>query len=167
MAYGVVVRHHFEAAHRVPVIGGKCRSLHGHSWGCEIEVRGPELASGMIVELGAFKAGLRSWIDENLDHATLLSANDPLVPVLAVDETKLYRFGAADPDPVEQLAVGLAWPTVESLAEVLRLVAAEVLNALPHAPAAKVVRVAVSETARNTGYWEDDGHEFAGRRSQD
>jgi 6-pyruvoyltetrahydropterin/6-carboxytetrahydropterin synthase len=157
LAHGAVIRHHFEAAHRVPVIGGKCLNLHGHSWWFEIDCRAPNMESGMVVEFGCFKDRIRSWVDDHLDHATLLNAGDPLIPALTNDGTKLYRFGAADAGPAEKLATDLEWPTSESVAHVLRLMATEALDCIEHAPDARIFRVAVMETASNAAYWEWDG----------
>ena len=156
MSNGVVVHHWFEAAHRVPIHGGRCVNLHGHSWRCAIDVRTPHADDGRVVEFGAFKSGVRSWIDQHLDHATLLGVDDPLVKVLSLDGTRLFRFGADDPSAAELLAGDLRWPTSESLAEVIAAMAAAVLDSTPHALGARIWRVSVHQTSRKTAYWTDD-----------
>jgi 6-pyruvoyltetrahydropterin/6-carboxytetrahydropterin synthase len=134
----VTVRHNFETAHRLPHLGGKCRNLHGHSWWAQISVTGPKGATGTVVEFGALKAMLRTWIDTHLDHGTMLGIGDPLLDALTADGTKLFRFGA------DTHTADLVWPTVENVAELLARVTAELL-----AGQATVARVRVSETHVN------------------
>ena len=79
----VSVAHTFEAAHRLPHLPGKCVSLHGHSWRVEVTVTAPRPdRNGIVVEFGAWKKALRSWIDQHLDHGTMLGADDPLIGAL-------------------------------------------------------------------------------------
>lgn len=140
MSHTVSVRHNFETAHRLPHLSGKCESLHGHSWWAEFTVTAPELAAGTVVEFGAFKRELRAWIDQHLDHGTMLGPGDPLLPVLRAENCKVYEVEG--------------WPTVENVAELLALVAADVLTDLVRAPGAHVSRVRVSETHVNAATWE-------------
>lgn len=150
MTCEVTVRHNFETAHRVPVLGGKCRNLHGHSWWCEITVSALEAPNGTVVQFGPFKAGVRAWIDTHLDHGTMLKSTDPLVQVLTAEGCKVFRFGAEDPSVAEQFATRLPWPTVESVAELLCGVANEILTSVEHAETAVVSQVKVQETHINT-----------------
>ncbi|RGD62051.1 6-carboxytetrahydropterin synthase [Kitasatospora xanthocidica] len=153
MSHAVTVRHNFETAHRLPHLAGKCENLHGHSWVVEVTVTAPVLAAGTVVEFGAFKRALRTWIDSFLDHGAMLGASDPLAPVLAGQGSKLFRFGADDPTEQEQHAAGLGWPSVEAVAELLGRVATEALHTLPRAAGAYVSHVGVSETAVNAASW--------------
>lgn len=69
--------HRFEAAHRL-VRGyvGNCAHLHGHSWEVRFIAEGENLSDqGMLRDFADFKP-IRKWIDENLDHATLICADD-------------------------------------------------------------------------------------------
>ncbi|MFJ2866857.1 6-pyruvoyl trahydropterin synthase family protein [Kitasatospora sp. NPDC087314] len=153
MSHAVTVRHDFQTAHRLPHLTGKCENLHGHSWVVEVTVTASELAAGTVVEFGAFKRALREWIDTFLDHGTMLGAADTLVPVLAGEGSKLFRFGAKDPAEQEQHAADLGWPSVEAVAELLGRVATEALHTLPRAAGAYVSHVGVSETAVNAASW--------------
>jgi 6-pyruvoyltetrahydropterin/6-carboxytetrahydropterin synthase len=70
----------FEAAHKLPKHDGKCARLHGHSWACDIEVRGPALhaggaEAGMVIDYGTISGILRPLVDGYLDHHYL---NDTL-----------------------------------------------------------------------------------------
>jgi 6-pyruvoyltetrahydropterin/6-carboxytetrahydropterin synthase len=150
------VRHNFETAHRLPHLAGKCTSLHGHSWWMEATVSAPALLDGTVVEFGALKGLIRSWIDTNLDHGAMLGADDPLADVLAEHKSKVFRFGAEDPDEAERFAEGLAYPTVEAVAELLARVVDDALDTLPSVTDAYVWQVSVSETHVNAAGWRND-----------
>jgi len=69
--------------HRLLNYDGKCRNLHGHNGKLEILLGGHHLDSrGMLVDFTDIKRLLKTWIDDHLDHAMLLSVDDPLLPVL-------------------------------------------------------------------------------------
>lgn len=149
--HAVTLRHNAETAHRLPHLGGKCTSLHGHSWQLQVTATFPALRRSIGAEFGAFKAGLRGWVDTHLDHGTMLGAGDPLMPVLSrFPDLKLYVFGrghraVAD----ERLAADLEWPTVENVAVLLHRVGERVLTGVDHAPGGWVSLVEVQETAVN------------------
>lgn len=147
----VAVRHNFETAHRLPHIGGKCRSLHGHSWWAEVTLAGPKRRDGTVIEFGQVKRHIRQWIDAQLDHGAMLGVGDPLVDALKADGSKLYRFGMPDHTstfPPERIASGLHWPTVENVAELLARVATNLAIAQP-AAGITVHAVRVTETHVN------------------
>lgn len=135
----VTVRHNFETAHRLPHLQGKCQSIHGHSWWANITVAAEDVADGLVVEFGPFKAGIRDWIDTNLDHGSMLGPDDPLVPVLRSQGCKVHEVPG--------------WPTVENVAEMIATHAADVLATLVRAPGAKVTHVRVTETHVNEATW--------------
>lgn len=142
MSQGVTVRHNFETAHRLPHLGrdSKCFNLHGHSWNVEITVVADELDEhGMVVEFGAFKKAVRSWVDTHLDHGAMLGSVDRLLPLLRTEGCKVYEM--------------LTWPTVEAVAEEIARVTRHLLEDVPHAPTARVLRVVVHETAVNSAMW--------------
>jgi 6-pyruvoyltetrahydropterin/6-carboxytetrahydropterin synthase len=150
--YGVRVRHNFETAHRLPHIGGKCASLHGHSWWVEVTVTANRLsADGMVVEFGAYKKSLREWIDHHLDHGMMIGAADPLRSVLVEHGTKLFVFGVAADGP--PFAKDLEWPTVEGVAVLLGRVAEHLLITAAAPAGTRVSHVAVRETHVNTAEW--------------
>lgn len=137
----VEVRLGFEAAHRLPAIGGKCVNLHGHSWTATITLDGrisPDSALLGDLDLGEAKAALRGWVDTHLDHACLLGVDDPLVKALDGEGCRVHLFGESDgytPD--------LPWPTTEAVAVLLHRMARAILA--PLSPAADVVRVRITE----------------------
>ncbi|SDY98626.1 6-pyruvoyltetrahydropterin/6-carboxytetrahydropterin synthase [Amycolatopsis xylanica] len=151
----VLVRHNFETAHRLPHLAGKCLNLHGHSWWMEATVSAPSLTAGTVVEFGDLKRRVRDWIDTHLDHGAMLGAADPLACLLLEHKSKVFRFGAGDPDPAERFAEDLAYPTVEAVAELLARVVGDALGSLDHAPGAFVSRVSVSETHVNAAEFKE------------
>lgn len=153
----VTVSHTFEAAHRLPFLGGKCTNLHGHSWGVQVTVAGYPDADGILLDFAALKRDLRAWVDSRLDHAVLLGAADPLAEVLPVHGCNVFVF---DPHqagslsaPTGGLLTGgrpLAWPTVENVAELLRRrVWLQLGLADVRATERYAVQVRVSETPTN------------------
>lgn len=153
-AYQITIEHSFETAHRLPHLGGKCISLHGHSWRVAVPVIAPSLSDDVtVVEFSALKAGIRQWIDTHLDHGTMLGVHDPLVDPLVAAGCKVFRFGIGPTATLEEaqaLATDLAWPTVEAVAVLLRRMSQIVLTALPCAAGARVGQVLVRETQLNT-----------------
>lgn len=139
MTHLVTVRHNFETAHRLPHLQGKCQSLHGHSWWASVTVSGPELADGILLEFGPFKKALRGWIDQHLDHGTMLGPDDPLRFALLAAECKV------------QIVPG--WPTVENVAGLLGGIAIGLLGNLTRAPDARITEVRVQETHVNEAAW--------------
>lgn len=110
MPHKITVEHSFESGHRLPHLGGKCVNLHGHSWSTAVTVSAPELSPEVtVVEFGALKVGLRRWIDEHLDHATMLGARDRLIEPLIAEGSRVFCFGVERPaDVAEQVRPGTA-----------------------------------------------------------
>lgn len=144
----ITLKHNFEAAHRLPHLGGKCANLHGHSWWVEVAVSAPVWSADYtVVEFGGFKAMMRDWIDTHLDHGAMLGVDDPLGEVLQAEKSKLYVFGVDT-----QIA---AWPTVEAVAALLAEKAAVWLTSAPGTPrGARISRVVVRETHVNAAEFE-------------
>jgi 6-pyruvoyltetrahydropterin/6-carboxytetrahydropterin synthase len=148
MTHAVTVRHNFETGHRLPHLGGKCQNLHGHSWWVTVRVEAPQLApDGTVVEFGHFKALLREWVDEHLDHGLMLGHADPLLEPLAA-AGKVFTFA-----PYDGLTLDLTWPTVENVAVLLARVASLLLSESVTALSAHVAEVRVSETHVNEASW--------------
>lgn len=152
MSTSVTIAHNFETGHRLPILPGKCQSLHGHSWWTHVTVTAPD-GPNTIVEFGLLKKHLREWIDANLDHGLMLGADDPLADLLTA-YGKVFVF---DPgEPRESLTYGLAWPTVENTARLIERVADRILHDITRAPGAYVSQVKVSETHVNSADWRAD-----------
>lgn len=135
----VTARIRWEAAHRLPQLPGKCRSLHGHSWQAWVTVSGAvdngEDGDGTVLDMSLIKDRVQTWVDANWDHATLLWIEDPLVERMAgVDGMRVFTFSG--------------YPTVENVADVLRDIAVDLIESR-HRPGVVVRRVVVAETENN------------------
>lgn len=77
--------------HRLLNYDGKCKNLHGHNGKVEILLGGETLDHrGMLIDFTDVKRLLRTWIDDNLDHQTLLHESDPLLPLLQEHGQPIY-----------------------------------------------------------------------------
>ena len=64
-------------AHRQWMHSGHCSKIHGHNWTIEIVFQCKSLDSnGFVVDFGELHY-LADWIDEHLDHATVVASDDP------------------------------------------------------------------------------------------
>ena len=69
--------------HRLLQYDGKCRHLHGHNGRAEIKLESAALDHrGMVIDFEDIKTGIKSWIDEQLDHRMILCKEDPVIPML-------------------------------------------------------------------------------------
>lgn len=135
------VTHHFDAAHRLPHLPGKCQSLHGHTWYVAARVRGEVGAGGLVVDFGLLKDRLRTFLDGAFDHGTLLGSADSLLKPLKAAGTKVFIFdGSRSP---------AQWPTVEAVAEVIGWHLTDVFVGTN----VRTVEVRVRETVSNTAIW--------------
>lgn len=76
-------------SHRQPFHEGRCSRLHGHSWAITLTFEAKELdGNGFVIDFGDLHF-LQDWIDENLDHSTVLKENDPLLN----ECEKLEKYG--------------------------------------------------------------------------
>lgn len=122
----------FDAAHRILGHPGKCAYLHGHTYHLEVTVTAARLdALGMVMDFDDLRALVRKIVLDRWDHATLLTAEDPLAPAIS-------SVQAEAPEKVVRLKNN---PT----AEVLTREAWEAISrALP--PGVRLLRVKVEET---------------------
>lgn len=66
--YKLIVKTHFDAAHRLPGYKGKCERIHGHTWHIEIEVGSKVLdEQGMVCDFFDIRKILEEAI-KPLDH---------------------------------------------------------------------------------------------------
>jgi 6-pyruvoyltetrahydropterin/6-carboxytetrahydropterin synthase len=96
----------FAYSHRLIDYKGKCKNLHGHNGRVELTLETQTLnGAAMVADFTDIAAALKSWIDSNLDHKTILCARDPLL-------NKLKEAG--------QVCFETAGnPTAETLAELI------------------------------------------------
>lgn len=124
----------FDASHRL-VLGyqGKCAHVHGHTWKVRFEIKAIKLDSfGFVRDYGDFKI-MKNWIDENLDHATLVSMHDEtLLDFLMKEKQRNFVFAEN--------------PTSEYVAKMLYEIA--------HSLGLPVSAVEVDETCTSTARYE-------------
>lgn len=90
--YKIVRRFSFDAAHRLVNHTGKCRHLHGHTYGVEVHaIPRPKIegltsnldSMGMVIDFAVIKERVGTFIDNCLDHNTILSKADiGLIPLV-------------------------------------------------------------------------------------
>ncbi|MFZ5632224.1 MAG: 6-carboxytetrahydropterin synthase QueD [Bacillota bacterium] len=69
--FELTVKRRFAAAHKLEGYGGKCASLHGHTWTVEVRVKGERLDEcGMLVDFIILK-DIIDGIIRQLDHTYL------------------------------------------------------------------------------------------------
>ena len=89
--YKIVKQIHFSYAHRLMEHPGKCACLHGHNGAVEVEISGTELDRlGMLIDFAQVKTMINKWIDEHLDHRTILKRDDPLAEILKKAGEKIF-----------------------------------------------------------------------------
>ena len=67
----------FDAAHRLINHESKCKMLHGHRYVIELTFSAEKLDHvGRIIDFGTVREIFGSWIEENLDHNTILNIKD-------------------------------------------------------------------------------------------
>lgn len=120
----------FDAGHRVPLHESKCKSLHGHRYVVEITCQAEELTrEGFVVDFGVVKQKVGRWIDDNLDHTTILQLHDPLEAALRTENIRLGLrpvFLMDGPPTAENLAM-LLFTTASALLVSDRLRVVEVV----------------------------------------
>ena len=96
----------FAYSHRLLDYKGKCKNLHGHNGRVELILETETLnGAAMAADFTEFGGTLRSWVDLNLDHKTILCARDPLL-------SKLKEAGQSCFETAGN-------PTAETLAELI------------------------------------------------
>ena len=119
----------FDAAHRVPLHESKCRNLHGHRYTLEVRCEGPLDFAGRVIDFGLVKALVGGWVDEHLDHTTIL---DVTADAALADWLDAQGWGK----PVYRVAFS---PTAENLADHILAAASRILA--PHGIRVRSVRL--------------------------
>jgi len=92
--------------HRLFHHTGKCAHLHGHNGIVKIDLQNSQLnPQGMVTDFVDIKNSIGAWIENTLDHRTILEDGDPLADVLRKHGESVLLL------PVE--------PTAENLAKLI------------------------------------------------
>ena len=131
-------------SHRQPRHPGRCSRIHGHSWTITITFAGDELdENGFIVDFGELHY-LSDWIDENLDHATVLASDDPRLDELqALAASGLLKIHLVDSASCEGIA--------RHLFDVFSAMVSENTEGRVH-----IVSVELHEDSRNSALYRPD-----------
>jgi 6-pyruvoyltetrahydropterin/6-carboxytetrahydropterin synthase len=129
MIYSVSKEFTFEAAHRLlEDYTGKCTNNHGHSWVIKLYIETSQLNNkGMVIDFQEMKE-LKNWIDDQLDHTTILWEKDPMCNYIKESGQRLY--------------ITKGNPTSEKIGEIIFQKASEMFNS----KTIKVVCIEVAET---------------------
>ena len=96
----------FAYSHRLIDYEGKCKNLHGHNGRVELILETKTLnGAAMVADFAEFGGALKSWVDLNLDHKTILCARDPLLNKLKEASQSCFETAGN--------------PTAEALAELI------------------------------------------------
>jgi 6-pyruvoyltetrahydropterin/6-carboxytetrahydropterin synthase len=141
----------WDAAHRVLRHESKCATLHGHHYVALVTIHATHLDDrGRVVDFGVVKEKLGAWVDENLDHTTIVNERD----------LELLHFCQQDAMNGKRAPYVIAGePTAENIATMLYDRAAMLLESGD----LHVVKVEVFETPNcsATAWWGDRAQEYA------
>ena len=105
------VKQSFSAAHRLTKHSGLCRNFHGHTWQFVCSFSGtPCLGTGMITDFSKVKAMIETQVRRHLDHASILSKQDPLVHFIHNMSLKMIQI---DGEPTCENLVQWIWKKIE------------------------------------------------------
>lgn len=100
----------FDAAHRVTRHGSKCANLHGHRYAVDVTIGAEQLDdAGFVLDYGIVKQVVGGWIDQALDHGTILCERDgKLIELCRVQGWKLFVLDDDREPTAEHLAALIA-----------------------------------------------------------
>ena len=98
--YQIRIEFTFDSGHRLLDYNGKCAYPHGHTYRAEVFLESQTLDRlGLVYDFTGLKERIKSWVDENWDHAFLVNSRDSeLISGFAdVDLVRLYTFQDQNP----------------------------------------------------------------------
>ncbi len=148
----ILVKKHlrnFCAAHRI-IHGyeGKCSNLHGHNYKICVTLGAKDVDShGFVLDFAKIKEMFDPWIQENWDHAVLLSDNDEkLLDFLKSNYQKKYILPENENPTVENLSRHLYFALNDVLKEQYRKISEIV----------KLVQVEIWESDDTSAIYSED-----------
>lgn len=95
----------FDAAHRILNHESKCKMLHGHRYALEASFAANNLDDlGRVIDFGVIREVLGAWVDEHLDHNTILSIKDKKLGEKIASETKQKIYYIKENPTAENIA---------------------------------------------------------------
>ncbi len=98
--YQIRIEFTFDSGHRLLDYNGKCAHPHGHTYRAEVFLESKTLDRlGLVHDFTDLKERLKSWVDENWDHAFLVNSRDSeLISGFAgVALARVYQFPDQNP----------------------------------------------------------------------
>lgn len=90
----------FDSGHRLLDYEGKCAFPHGHTYCAEVFLEASSLDSlGLVFDFTELRNRVKTWIDDNWDHAFLANSRDTelIAGLKPVAKGRLYQFDGENP----------------------------------------------------------------------
>ena len=98
--YQIRIEFTFDSGHRLLDYNGKCAYPHGHTYRTEVFIKSQSLNDlGLVYDFTDLKDKIKTWVDENWDHAFLVNSQDSeLISGLGgASLVRLYEFQDENP----------------------------------------------------------------------
>ena len=98
--YQIRIEFTFDSGHRLLDYNGKCAYPHGHTYRTEVFIESQSLNDlGLVYDFTDLKDKIRTWVDENWDHAFLVNSQDSelIAGLGGASLVRLYEFQDENP----------------------------------------------------------------------
>lgn len=98
--YRIRIEFTFDSGHRLLDYNGKCAYPHGHTYRAEVFIESQSLNDlGLVYDFTDLKDKIKTWVDENWDHAFLVNSQDSelIAGLGGASLVRLYEFQDENP----------------------------------------------------------------------
>ena len=98
--YQIRIEFTFNSRHRLLDYNGKCAYPHGHTYRTEVFIESQSLNDlGLVYDFTDLKDKIKTWVDENWDHAFLVNSQDSelIAGLGGASLVRLYEFQDENP----------------------------------------------------------------------
>ena len=98
--YQIRIEFTFDSGHRLLDYNGKCAYPHGHTYRTEVFIESQSLNDlGLVYDFTDLKDKIKTWVDENWDHAFLVNSQDSelIAGLGGASLVRLYEFRDENP----------------------------------------------------------------------
>ena len=98
--YQIRIEFTFDSGHRLLDYNGKCAYPHGHTYRTEVFIESQSLNDlGLVYDFADLKDKIKTWVDENWDHAFLVNSQDSelIAGLGGASLVRLYEFQDENP----------------------------------------------------------------------
>ena len=116
--YQIRIEFTFDSGHRLLDYNGKCAYPHGHTYRAEVFLESRSLDRlGLVYDFTDLKDRIKTWVDENWDHAFLLNSmdNELIAGLGGAALVRLYKFQEENRAPSKCTLAPAAWATSATL----------------------------------------------------